>query len=135
MLAHFLTLRSGKSSLISTILRILDLDHGSITIDGVDISRVSRSHVRSRLNTIPQQAFFLYGTVRLNVNPQGDLEDEIIINSLQAVSLWTYIESKGGLGEEMSEDFLSHGQQQLFCLARALCKPSRILIMDESTSR
>lgn len=135
MLAYFLTLCSGKSSLISTILRILDLDHGSITIDGVDISRVSRSHVRSRLNTIPQQAFFLYGTIRLNVNPQGDLEDEIIINSLQAVSLWTYIESKGGLDEEMSEDFLSHGQQQLFCLARALCKPSRILIMDESTSR
>jgi ABC-type bacteriocin/lantibiotic exporters, contain an N-terminal double-glycine peptidase domain len=135
MLAHFLTPCSGKSSLISTILRILDLDHGSITIDGVDISRVSRSHVRSRLNTIPQQAFFLYGTIRLNVNPQGDLEDEIIINSLQAASLWTYIESKGGLDEEMSEDFLSHGQQQLFCLARALCKPSRILIMDESTSR
>jgi ATP-binding cassette subfamily C (CFTR/MRP) protein 1 len=135
MLAHFLTLCSGKSSLISTILRILDLDHGSITIDGVDISRVSRSHVRSRLNTIPQQAFFLHGTIRLNVNPQGDLEDDTIINSLQAVNLWTYIESKGGLDEEMSEDFLSHGQQQLFCLARALCKPSRILIMDESTSR
>lgn len=101
----------------------------------MDISRVSRSHVRSRLNTIPQQAFFLHGTVRLNANPEGNAPDEVIIEALQAVSLWSYLESKGGLDADMPEDILSHGQQQLFCLARALCKPSTILIMDEATSR
>ncbi|GLI78089.1 hypothetical protein PoHVEF18_006388 [Penicillium ochrochloron] len=125
---------SGKSSLISTILRLLDLNNGSIHIDGVDISRVSRSHVRSRLNTIPQQAFFLHGTIRLNANPERNAADEAIIEALQAVNLWSYLESKGGLDADMSEDILSHGQQQLFCLARALCKPSTILIMDEATS-
>lgn len=126
---------SGKSSLVSTILRLLDLNTGTILIDGVDISKASRSHVRSCLNTIPQEAFFLHGTVRLNANPQGDSDDNVIIEALQEVKLWSHLESKGGLDADMSEDLLSHGQQQLFCLARALCKPSKIVIMDEATSR
>jgi ABC-type multidrug transport system fused ATPase/permease subunit len=87
------------------------------------------------LNTIPQQAFFLHGTVRLNANPEGNAPDNVIVEALQAVNLWSYLESKGGLDADMSEDILSHGQQQLFCLARALSKPSSILIMDEATSR
>lgn len=126
---------SGKSSLISTILRTLDLDSGMILIDGADISKVPRSQVRSRLNTVPQQAFFLHGTVRLNVNPEADVADSVIIDALNAVNLWSHVESKGGLDENMTEEMISHGQQQLFCLARALCKSSQILILDEATSR
>ncbi|CAI7598161.1 unnamed protein product [Penicillium glandicola] len=125
---------SGKSSLISAILRILELNSGTILIDGIDISKVSRAHVRSSINTIPQQPFFLHGTVRLNANPEGNATDETIIASLRAVNIWSYIELKGGLDVDMSDDFLSHGQQQLFCLARALCKSSSIIIMDEATS-
>ena len=114
---------------------MLDIDSGSIFIDGVNIALLSRSHIRSALNTIPQQAFFLYGSVRLNVNPLEDLDDGAIIDALREVNLWTHIEGKGGLDTEMSEDLLSHGQQQLFCLARALCKSSQVVIMDEATSR
>ncbi|KAJ5217855.1 P-loop containing nucleoside triphosphate hydrolase protein [Penicillium citrinum] len=125
---------SGKSSLVSTILRLLDLNSGSILIDGIDISRVSRSLIRSRLNTIPQEAFFLHGSIRLNANPEGNASDATIIEALKEVNLWSHIESKGGLDEEMSDDLLSHGQQQLFCLARALCKSGEIIIMDEATS-
>ncbi|KAJ6187634.1 hypothetical protein N7519_002542 [Penicillium mononematosum] len=125
---------SGKSSLVSAILRILELNSGTILIDGIDISKVSRSHVRSRINTIPQQPFFLHGTVRLNANPKGNATDEAIVESLQAVNLWSHIQLKGGLDIDMSDDLLSHGQQQLFCLARALCKSSNIIIMDEATS-
>ncbi|KAJ5960301.1 uncharacterized protein N7479_007451 [Penicillium vulpinum] len=125
---------SGKSSLVSAILRILELNSGTILIDGIDVSKVSRAHVRSRINTIPQQPFFLHGTVRLNANPEGNATDETIIASLEAVNLWSYIQLKGGLNVDMSDDFLSHGQQQLFCLARALCKSSSIIIMDEATS-
>ncbi|KAJ5575262.1 P-loop containing nucleoside triphosphate hydrolase protein [Penicillium hetheringtonii] len=125
---------SGKSSLVSTILRLLDLNSGSILIDGIDISRVSRSLIRSRLNTIPQEAFFLHGSIRLNANPKGNASDATIIEALKEVNLWSHIESKGGLDEEMSDDLLSHGQQQLFCLARALCKSGEIIIMDEATS-
>ncbi|KAJ5950082.1 hypothetical protein N7454_001666 [Penicillium verhagenii] len=125
---------SGKSSLISTILRTLEIDSGSILIDGVNIALLSRSHIRSSLNTIPQQAFFLHGSIRLNVNPQQDVSDEKIIHVLQETNLWPHIESKGGLDIDMSEELLSHGQQQLFCLARAMCKSSQIVIMDEATS-
>lgn len=106
-----------------------------ILIDGVDISKIPRSQVRCRLNTVPQQAFFINGTVRLNVNPEADVADSVIIDALDAVNLWSHIESKGGLDETMTEQMLSHGQQQLFCLARALCKSSQILILDEATSR
>ncbi|KAJ5246170.1 P-loop containing nucleoside triphosphate hydrolase protein [Penicillium chermesinum] len=125
---------SGKSSLISTILRTLEIDSGSVLIDGVDIALLSRSRIRSSLNTIPQQAFFLHGSVRLNLNSRQDVSDEKIIDALQETDLWSHIESKGGLDTDMSEDLLSHGQQQLFCLARAMCKSSQIVIMDEATS-
>lgn len=116
-------------------MRLLDLNSGSIRIDGIDISRVSRSLVRSRLNTIPQEAFFLHGSIRLNANPEGNADDDTIVEALKEVNLWSHIESKGGLDEDMSDDLLSHGQQQLFCLARALCKPGKVVIMDEATSR
>ncbi|KAJ5361079.1 hypothetical protein N7541_001923 [Penicillium brevicompactum] len=124
----------GKSSLLSSLLRILEAKSGSIFIDGVDISRVSKAHVRSRINTIPQQPFFLHGTIRLNANPEGTATDDKIIESLRVVNLWSHVESKGGLDADWSDELLSHGQQQLFCLARAMCKSSNLLIMDEATS-
>jgi len=77
----------------------------------------------------------LHGSIRLNANPEGNASDATIIEALKEVNLWSHIESKGGLDEEMSDDMLSHGQQQLFCLARALCKSGKIIIMDEATSR
>lgn len=126
---------SGKSSLVSALLRILEPSSGTIFIDGIDISKVSRAHVRSRINTIPQQPFFLRGSVRLNANPENNATDDTIIDSLRVVNLWSDIESKGGLDADWSDELLSYGQQQLFCLARAMCKSSNLLIMDEATSR
>ncbi|KAF7713539.1 Uncharacterized protein PECH_000557 [Penicillium ucsense] len=125
---------SGKTSLISTILQLLHVTRGSILVDGVDISRIPGSTTRSRVNTISQQPLFLHGDVRFNANPEGNASDEEIESALRTVNLWPYLESKGGLDAEMSEDMLSQGQQQLFCLARALCKRSTILIIDEATS-
>ncbi|GBF62869.1 ABC transporter [Trichophyton mentagrophytes] len=125
---------SGKSSLVSCLLRMLEMDSGTILIDGTDISTIPRQQVRSRLNTLPQEPFFLYGTVRDNVDPLKLADDETVIGALQAVGLWDFLESRGGLDEEVGEDKLSHGQRQLFCLARAVVKQGNILIMDEATS-
>lgn len=113
---------------------MLEMDSGTILIDGTDISTIPRQQVRSRLNTLPQEPFFLYGTVRDNVDPLKLADDETVIGALQAVGLWDFLESRGGLDEEVGEDKLSHGQRQLFCLARAVVKQGNILIMDEATS-
>ncbi|KFY91854.1 hypothetical protein V498_05291 [Pseudogymnoascus sp. VKM F-4517 (FW-2822)] len=125
---------SGKSSLISTILRMLEIESGTITIDDIDISTVPRQEVRSRLNTFSQETFFLRASVRENIDPLETASDERIIEVLRAVCMWDYFESRDGLDGDVEEEKLSHGQRQLFCLARAIIKPGRILIMDEATS-
>lgn len=113
---------------------MLEIDSGTITIDNVDITTIPRQEVRSRLNTFSQDPFFLHGTVRENIDPLEIASDERIIDVLRAVCMWGYFESRDGLDGDVEEEKLSHGQRQLFCLARAIIKPGRILIIDEVTS-
>lgn len=122
---------SGKSSLVSTLLRMLELQSGSITVDDIDISTIPRQVVRSRFKCLPQEPFFLHGTVRENLDPLGVATDERLAEVLQSVGVWGICESRGGLDEDMKEETLSHGQRQLFCLARAVINPNSVLIMDE----
>lgn len=114
---------------------MLELDAGSITIDGYDISKVPREELRKRLDTLPQEPFFLHGSVRENIDPLRISTDERIIEALRAVQLWDMLNSRGGLDAPVHEDALSHGQRQLFCLARAIARPGNIVIIDEATSR
>ncbi|KAF2664072.1 P-loop containing nucleoside triphosphate hydrolase protein [Microthyrium microscopicum] len=128
---------SGKSSLLSLLFRTMEARAGAILVDGVDISTISINQVRANLNALSQEPFFLRGTVRENlITAMSTGEpDERLKQVLERVGLWSKFQDLGGLDVCLdSEEALSHGGRQLFCLARALLNPSRILILDEFTS-
>ncbi|KAJ5972718.1 multidrug resistance protein [Penicillium vulpinum] len=131
---------SGKSSILLTLFQLLKLSSGRILMDGQDLAMLDQETVRSRLNGLSQDPYFLAGSVRLNLdpykNPTGSDEsnDERLIRALDTVQLWSLIEQNGGLDAELKMESLSHGQRQLFCIVRALLRPGKVVVLDEITS-
>ncbi|KAL9109116.1 MAG: hypothetical protein Q9227_006207 [Pyrenula ochraceoflavens] len=126
---------SGKSTMLHALFRLLPRTSGQILIDRIDISSVSLQTLRSRLNAIPQEPFFLAGTVKDNLDPFNIASEGACAEVLHKVGLWNVVKEKGGLEVELeAESMLSHGQRQLFCLARALLRPGKLVCLDEVSS-
>ena len=147
---------SGKSSLMNTLFRLVELSAGSVTIDGIDISTIALDDLRSRLAIIPQDPTLFRGTTRSNLDP---------FNKHTDLELWSAIRQTGLVGtdkkavsptwsgdtlddsnkaytallhldstiEDEGSNF-SLGQRQLLAIARAIVRGSRIVICDEATS-
>lgn len=136
---------SGKSSFVLTLLKMIDYT-GQVTIDGVDILDIPRHQLRRAMTKISQDSIDLAGTVRDNMLPQEADIDEAQLKEhdgemrsiLIRVELWDKISDEGGLDATLQDLGLSHGQKQLFSLARAMMHKSvtgsKIILIDEATS-
>ncbi|KAH8806029.1 ABC transporter [Xylogone sp. PMI_703] len=125
---------SGKTSLTLCLLRMMELEEGTITINGVDMSTLAHEYVRSRLISVPQDSYTFDATIRVNIDPAKTASDEEITLVLDKVHLLHKVEENGGLDAVMSENFFSQGEAQLFVFARAMLRKSKILILDEASS-
>lgn len=134
---------AGKSSIMSTLFRLVEISSGSIIVDGVDISKIGLHDLRSRLAIIPQDPTLFKGTIRSNLDPFNEHTDLELWSALRQSDL---VASDSNLNDEVTgrihldsiveDEGLNYslGQRQLMALARALVRGSQIIVCDEATS-
>ena len=129
---------SGKSTLVNLLPRLLDVSHGSVRIDGVDVRDLDPRELRRAIATVPQKAYLFSGTIRSTLQRGGpDTDDAELWRALEAAQAAGFVQAlDDGLdhGVDAGGVNFSGGQRQRLAIARALLRPAGVYIFDDSFS-
>lgn len=128
---------AGKTTLVNLLMRFYELNSGSISIDGIPTTDLTRQNIHSLFSMVLQDTWLFEGTVRENiVYSKENVSDEQVVDACKAVGLHSFIKTlPQGYDTVLNDNAtLSVGQRQLITIARAMVENAPMLILDEATS-